>query len=592
MDPDTLLYDVPPALLESFHRIMDGGGDTLGWRGLAVRILPSYLELRMLERLEAAGRSPSSELLWSWAQQNKRVRDLQKVLQDMGHLRALQLFQGPAQVSESPSPPSDLPGESTGQMSAAEVKESPQPEASSSSQPSIPMWSAAENHTAGLTFQDVIEGTRSFHPETRIAEGHFANVYRARIGSNTFAVKLFKQINGVSWKKLWDAFRKEMEIHHMYQHPNIVELLDCFSDEDHYCLVYPYLPNGSLYHRLHPQDGEPPLFWEERLTIIKGIAKALHHLHMARPCQVICGNVSSGNILLDDALQPKLSDFGLARLRPYSASQQCTITLDMGSHSNPGYLPEEYIRDGKLSFSLDVYSFGMVIMETVTGRKVIEDAPKQQLLRDLLVTEVENSGGVDSCLRFLDETAGRWPTAMAVSLLALALECTASPPRLRPSMENVLLTLSQLLPPPRCPLADQPRSLHDEAAVSAPQSPSSSIPVEHDEQRSPLASLSLTGPCEYSQSEVAYLSDTMGAHREAEPDLYGSLPVECSCSAEAAGQACEDCRANRMASDFAESPQYSSMVENKAKRRLRDKLSLYNKGLVHTEELFSEAGLQ
>ena len=63
----------------------------------AVRILPSYLELRMLERLEAAGRSPSRELLWSWAQQNKRVRDLQKVLQDMGHLRALQLFQGPAQ---------------------------------------------------------------------------------------------------------------------------------------------------------------------------------------------------------------------------------------------------------------------------------------------------------------------------------------------------------------------------------------------------------------------------------------------------------------------------------------------------------------
>ncbi|CAB1443173.1 unnamed protein product [Pleuronectes platessa] len=339
----------------------------------------------------------------------------------------------------------------------------------------------------------------------------------------------------------------------------------------------------------HSVDGEPPLFWEERLTIIKGIAKALHHLHMARPCPVICGNVSSENILLDDALQPKLSDFGLARLRPYSASQQCTITLDTGSHSNPGYLPEEYIRDGKLSFSLDVYSFGMVIMETVTGRKVID---KQQLLRDLLVTEVENSGGVDSCLRFLDETAGCWPTAMAVSLLALALECTASRHRLRPSMENVLLTLSQLLPPPRCPLADQPRSLHDEAAVSAPQSPSSSIHVEHDEQRSPLASLSLTGPCEYSQSEVAYLSETMGAHGEAEPDLYGSLPVECSCSAEAAGQACEDCRANRMASDLAESPQYSSLVENEAKSRLRDKLSLYSKGLVHSEELFSEAGLQ
>ncbi|XP_069375646.1 interleukin-1 receptor-associated kinase 3 isoform X2 [Paralichthys olivaceus] len=522
MDPDTLLYDVPPAVLESFHRIMDGGGDTLGWRGLAVRILPSYLELRMLERLEVAGRSPSRELLWSWAQQNTRVRDLQKVLQDMGHLRALQLFEGPAEVSESPLPPSHQQAESKGQTSAAEVK-----------------------------------------------------------------------INGVSWRKLWDAFKKEMEVHHMYQHPNIVELLDCFSDEDHYCLVYPYLHNGSLYHRLHRQDGKPPLFWEERLTIIKGIAKALHHLHLAQPCPVICGNISSENILLDDALQPKLSDFGLARLRPYKASQQCTITLETDYHSNLGYLPEEYIRDGKLSFSLDVYSFGMVIMETVTGRKVIDDPPKRTLLRDLIVTEVEDSGGgVDSCLQFLDKTAGCWPTAMVVSLLGLALDCTANRPRHRPSMENILLALSQLLPPPRCPLADQPRSLHDGAAVDAPQSASSSIPVEHDEQHSPLASPVLTGPCEYSQSEVTYLSDIMGAHGEAAPDLYNSMPVECSCSAEAAGQVCEDCRANRITHDLAEGPRYPSVVENEAKGRLMNKLSLYNQGLIHTEELFSEAGLQ
>ncbi|XP_019955370.2 interleukin-1 receptor-associated kinase 3 isoform X1 [Paralichthys olivaceus] len=589
MDPDTLLYDVPPAVLESFHRIMDGGGDTLGWRGLAVRILPSYLELRMLERLEVAGRSPSRELLWSWAQQNTRVRDLQKVLQDMGHLRALQLFEGPAEVSESPLPPSHQQAESKGQTSAAEVKS----EVSPSSQPSNLMWSAAGNKPLVLTLQDVIEGTRGFHPETRIAGGRFANVYRARIGNNTLAVKLFKQINGVSWRKLWDAFKKEMEVHHMYQHPNIVELLDCFSDEDHYCLVYPYLHNGSLYHRLHRQDGKPPLFWEERLTIIKGIAKALHHLHLAQPCPVICGNISSENILLDDALQPKLSDFGLARLRPYKASQQCTITLETDYHSNLGYLPEEYIRDGKLSFSLDVYSFGMVIMETVTGRKVIDDPPKRTLLRDLIVTEVEDSGGgVDSCLQFLDKTAGCWPTAMVVSLLGLALDCTANRPRHRPSMENILLALSQLLPPPRCPLADQPRSLHDGAAVDAPQSASSSIPVEHDEQHSPLASPVLTGPCEYSQSEVTYLSDIMGAHGEAAPDLYNSMPVECSCSAEAAGQVCEDCRANRITHDLAEGPRYPSVVENEAKGRLMNKLSLYNQGLIHTEELFSEAGLQ
>ncbi len=73
-------------------------------------------------------------------------------------------------------------------------------------------------------------------------------------------------------------------------------------------------------------------------------------------------SLHSANILLDDALQPKLSNFGLVRLHPHSANPYCTITLDTSSHSNLGYLPEEYIRDGKLSFSLDVYSFGMVIV--------------------------------------------------------------------------------------------------------------------------------------------------------------------------------------------------------------------------------------
>lgn len=70
----------------------------------------------------------------------------------------------------------------------------------------------------------------------------------------------------------------------------------------------------------------------------------------------------SANILLDDTLQPKVSDFGLARLRPNSSNQLCTITLDTKSHSNLAYLSEDYIRDGKLSSSLDVFSFGMVIV--------------------------------------------------------------------------------------------------------------------------------------------------------------------------------------------------------------------------------------
>uniref|UniRef100_A0A8D3DJK0 Protein kinase domain-containing protein n=1 Tax=Scophthalmus maximus TaxID=52904 RepID=A0A8D3DJK0_SCOMX len=328
MDPHAFLYDAPPdvnLLWHLFDYVCHHSGPP------AVRILPTYLEVRMLERLEAAGRSPTRELLWTWAQQNSRVRDLVKVLEDMGHHRALQLFQGLPQ----------------GQSLQRSIRDEPHLPT-----PLWPIWlrSSGEKQPHVITLRDVIRGTCSFHPERRIAEGHFSNVYRAQIGNATFAVKLFKQINSVSWKKLWDVFRKEMEIHHTYQHPNILDLLGCFSDKDHYCLVYPYLPNGSLFHRLHQQvQVQLPLSWEERLAIIKGMAKALHHLQTAQPCPVVCGNISSTNVLLDDALQPKLSDFGLARLRPHSATQYCTVTLDTSSHSNLGYLPEEYIRDGKLS---------------------------------------------------------------------------------------------------------------------------------------------------------------------------------------------------------------------------------------------------
>lgn len=593
MDPNTFLYDVPPAVVETLSRILDSGDDRLGWRGVAVRVAPSLLEVRMLERVEAAGRSPTRELLWSWAQENPRVQDLLKVLQDMGHHRALQLLQGPAQ-SESPVAPSSPHAESIGKMSADEEKGSFQPEEISSSNASCPVSSAGGHQPPEITFQDIIDGTRDFHHEMRIAEGHFSDVYRAQTGSKEVAVKLFKQTNMEAWKKLWDVFRREMEIQHLYQHPNVLEPLGCFSGEGRYCLVYPYFPNGSLFHRLHRRrDGEPPLSWQQRLSIIKGAAKALHHLHTAQPCPVVCGNISSANILLDEGLQPKLSDFGLARLRPHSANHNCTVTLETRLPSNLGYLSEEHIRDGKLSFSLDVYSFGMVIMETVTGRKVTEDVPKQTALRDLLEAEVEDSGGVDSCMQFLDESAGRWSPAVALDLLRLALDCAARRRRNRPSMENVLPALSRLLPPPSCPPADQPRSLDDRDPPAAEPSrrPPPSVPVEHDEQHGPPTAppTAAGGPRECSQSEVTYLSDVGGA-----VDLYCSWPVQCSCPAEAGGGvACEDCRANGFTSDATDDPQAESLVvENAAKQRLRTRLSLYDRGLIYTQELLCEISLQ
>ncbi|XP_061921642.1 interleukin-1 receptor-associated kinase 3 isoform X2 [Entelurus aequoreus] len=497
MEPHTFLYDVPPLVIEQFCQIMDIGCCRYGWRALA-RICPSFSEVRVFEHMEAGGRSPTKELLWSWAQQNSRVQDLLGVLQDMGHHRASQIFLGHFHA---------VRGE----------------------------------HQPPVTLQDILKGTRDFHSEAKISEGSFSDIYQAQVEGKTFAVKLFKQVNNTSWKKLWDIFRKQMEVLRLCRHPNILELLGCFSDESRYCLVYPYMHKGSLFHALHHQEGVPPLSWQERLAIIKGVAEALHHLHKSQPCAVICGNLSSSNILLDSAMQPKLSDFGLAGLRPHLVSRCHTGTLCTSSLANLGYLPEEYIRHGRLSCSLDVYSFGMVAMETLTGRKVIKEVPKRTQLKYLLVSEAEDSG-VDACLQFLDASAGQWPTSMTRRLLDLSLQCTASHHRDRPSMNKVLHALIELLPPSSCSSLDPPHSLQDGAPIHVEHTPS--LPVENDEQHSLRTSASRTGPCECSQSEVTYLSVTEADHVDTTTgDPHKSWPVQCSCQT-ATGDLCEDCMAN------------------------------------------------
>ncbi|XP_066524109.1 interleukin-1 receptor-associated kinase 3 [Hoplias malabaricus] len=607
-DPSMFLFDVPPLVMETFCKVMDSCPDSLGWRGLAARILPSWLDVRHSEMHAAAGKSPTHELVWSWAQQNKTVGDLIRVLEDMGHYRGLNIFRS---QQDSPNPSSSL--------------ELPKPSPSNEEfSPTSHLHTdgkfaqvIARNQRTFITYAEVKEGTRNFHQDLKIGASNFSELYRGRRGNESFAVKVFKQGNRGSWKTLWEKFKTEIEVLHLYQHPNVLELWGSFSEEQHYCLVYPFLPNGSLFHRLHSEEIETPLLWKERLDIIKGTAKAIHYLHTSQPCMVICGNIKSSNILLDEQLQPKLSDFGMARLRPHSVNQSYTITMDTTCHSNLGYLPEEYIRDGKLSVKLDIYSFGIVILETCTGQKAIQETPKRTLLREKLSLEAEEKGNVDACLCFLDSRAGQWSTATAQCLLRLGLECTSSRVRARPSMENVLQKLSDLLPLP-FPPEDQPQTLNDMAQPPLPlcdQGSSSSLPMEDDEisrflnePKLPLQS----GPCECSQSEVTFLGNevhnislieskrdatAVGAqclHIDCKPelDLYCSFPVECSCAAGAETQGCEDCCANGFShTSFIlqgeESEWCQSTFDNPAKKRLKDKIRMYNQGKIKTEELLS-----
>ncbi|XP_077932358.1 interleukin-1 receptor-associated kinase 3 isoform X3 [Halichoerus grypus] len=220
------------------------------------------------------------------------------------------------------------------------------------------------------------------------------------------------------------------------------------------------------------------------------------------------------NILLDDQFHPKLTDFGMAHFRPHLDHQSSTISMTSGSSKHLWYMPEEYIRQGKLSIKTDVYSFGIVIMEVLTGCKVVLDDPKHIQLRDLLM-ELMEKRGLDSCLSFLDKKVHPCPRNFSAKLFSLAGQCATTRAKLRPSMDEVLTTLESTQA--RLYFAEDPptslKSFRCPSPLFLENVPS--IPVEDDENqnnRSPphdkgsrKDGVTQKVPFECSQSEVTFL---------------------------------------------------------------------------------------
>ncbi|XP_045409376.1 interleukin-1 receptor-associated kinase 3 [Lemur catta] len=429
----TLLFDLPPTLLGELCAVLDSCDGALGWRGLAERLSSSWLDVRHIEKYVDQGKSGTRELLWSWAQKNKTVGDLLQILQEMGHHRAIYLITNHGAIL-SPSRQSHqkdgFPNVSSKETANVIVDNVPIPK---HNEKGMLLKSS-------ISFQNIIEGTRNFHKDFLIGEGEIFAVYRVEIQNQTYAIKLFKQEKKMQCQKHWKRFLSELEVLLLFHHPNILELAAYFTETEKFCLVYPYMRNGTLFDRLQCVGNTAPLSWHLRISILIGISKAIHYLHNTQPCSIICGSISSTNILLDDQFQPKLTDFATAHFRPHLEYQSSTINMTSNSSKHLWYMPEEYIRQGKLSIKTDVYSFGIVIMEVLTGCRVVLDDPKHVQLRDLL-TELMEKRGLDSCLSFLDKKVPPCPRNFSAKLFCLAGQCAARQAKLRPSMDEVLDTL-------------------------------------------------------------------------------------------------------------------------------------------------------
>ncbi|XP_059101609.1 interleukin-1 receptor-associated kinase 3 [Peromyscus eremicus] len=516
----TLLFDLPPALLGELCAILDSCDGPLGWRGLAERLSNTWLDVRHIEKYVDQGKSGTRELLWSWAQKNKTIGDLLQILQEMGHQRAIHLITNYG-ASSNPSVHRHqelrLPN-LTPNFEHARRENDPGPlEPTNVTADNVLVPEHNEKgilHKPSISFQNIIEGTKHFHKDFLIGEGEIFEVYKVEIQNQTYAVKLFKQEKKMQFKKHWKRFLSELEVLLLFRHPHILELTAYFTEMEKLCLVHPYMNNGTLFDRLQCADNTAPLSWHVRIGVLIGIAKAIQYLHNTQPCSVICGNISSANILLDDQFQPRLTDFAMAHFRPHLDHQNSTMNMTGSGRKHLWYMPEEYIRQGRLSVKTDVYSFGIVIMEVLTGCKVVLDDPKHVQLRDLLM-ELMEKRGLEACLSFLDRKIQPCPRNFSAKLFSLAGQCAATRAKLRPTMDEVLNALESTQP--SLYFAEDPptslKSFRCPSPLFMDNVPS--IPVEDDEnqnshpvpQEKALRTDRVTQkiPFECSQSEVTFL---------------------------------------------------------------------------------------
>ncbi|GJS22402.1 receptor-like serine/threonine-protein kinase ALE2 isoform X1 [Tanacetum coccineum] len=213
---------------------------------------------------------------------------------------------------------------------------------------------------------DMEKATDNFNELGVLGEGGFGRVYSGTLEDGTkVAVKVLKRDD----KQGGREFLAEVEMLSRLHHRNLVRLLGICTEERNRCLVYELIPNGSVESHLHGIDKEvAPLDWGARLKIALGAARGLAYLHEDSSPRVIHRDFKSSNILLEHDFTPKVSDFGLARSALDEENQHISTRV-MGTF---GYVAPEYAMTGHLLVKSDVYSYGVVLLELLTGRKPVD----------------------------------------------------------------------------------------------------------------------------------------------------------------------------------------------------------------------------
>lgn len=273
--------------------------------------------------------------------------------------------------------------------------------------------------------------TNFFSELNQLGRGGFGPVYKGLMpNGEEVAIKKLSMESRQGIREFTNEVRLLLRI----QHKNLVTLLGCCAEGPEKMLVYEYLPNKSLDHFLF--DKKRSLDWMTRYRIVTGIARGLLYLHEEAPERIIHRDIKASNILLDEKLNPKISDFGLARLFPGEDTHVQTFRIS-GTH---GYMAPEYAFRGYLSVKTDVFSYGVLVLEIVSGRKnhdVKLDAEKADLLS--YAWKLYQGGKI---MDLVDQSIGKYNGDEAAMCIQLGLLCCQASLGERPDMNSVNLMLS------------------------------------------------------------------------------------------------------------------------------------------------------
>ncbi|WOH07332.1 hypothetical protein DCAR_0726762 [Daucus carota subsp. sativus] len=301
----------------------------------------------------------------------------------------------------------------------------------------------------------IVKATDNFSQDNKIGEGGFGPVYKGKMNDGKeIAVKRLSKNSGQGV----DEFRNEVSCIAKLQHRNLVTLLGCCTEKGERILIYEYMTNKSLDSFIFVDQSRNLLDWPKRHHIINGIARGLLYLHQDSKLRIIHRDLKASNILLDHEMNPKISDFGMARRFEGSQTEGNTARI-VGTY---GYISPEYAIDGVFSVKSDVYSFGVLLTEIVSGKKNrLFSHPNHSLN---LIGNAWKCYNEDALSGLVDEAILDSKNQMeVVRVIQTGLLCVQEDPIDRPVMSHVVLMLSSTmkLPHPKKPGFFMERKLRD-----------------------------------------------------------------------------------------------------------------------------------